>query len=221
MASLLGLRRDSEASMGGHPAGTPARASGDRGAALVEAALVSPIFFLILFGVLEFGGAFRDYLTVRNASQGGARAGAIAGNDADADFKVVNAVRTDAAAMPSSQVLRVVVYHAADPTDDVPAACTTASTGIGSPTSCNVYTGALLRVPDGSAWTDCTSPTDPSRFWCPADRKTAATAASGNGPPDYMGVWVQVKHPWVTGLFGQQIILTSQTITKLEARSVS
>jgi hypothetical protein len=30
-----------------------------------------------------------------------------------------------------------------------------------------------------------------------------------------------VKHPWITGLFGNQIILTSQTITKLEARSVS
>ena len=38
----------------------PGRCSGDRGAALVEAALVSPLFFLVLFGVLEFGGAFRD-----------------------------------------------------------------------------------------------------------------------------------------------------------------
>jgi Flp pilus assembly protein TadG len=197
------------------------RCRGDRGAALVEAALVSPLFFLVLFGVLEFGGAFRDYLTVNNAAQGGARAGSIAGNDADADFKIVDAVRTDSASMPSAQLLRVVVFRASDSTSSVPAACTTATTGIGSPTYCNVYTGSLLRVADGSDWTDCTLGTDPSRFWCPATRKTAATATAGNGPPDFLGVWVQVKHPWITGLFGSQIILTSQTVTKIEARSVT
>jgi Flp pilus assembly protein TadG len=197
------------------------RLVGDDGAAMVEAAIITPIFFLVLFGVLEFGGAFRDYLTVNNASQGGARAGAIAGNDADADFKIVNAVRADAAAMPSGQVVRVVVFLASGPTSKVPPACTTATTGIGSPTFCNVYTGSQLRVPDGSGWTDCTDNTNPSRFWCPATRKTAATAAAGNGPPDYLGVWVEVSHPWITGLFGNSITLTSQTVTKLEARAVS
>jgi hypothetical protein len=179
------------------------------------------MFFLILFGVLEFGGAFRDYLTVRNASQGGARAGSIAGNDADADFKVVNAVRIDAAAMPAAQLLKVVVFLAADSTATVPAACTTATSGIGSPTFCNVYTGAYLRAANATGWDDCSNASDPSRFWCPTDRKTAATAAAGNGPPDFLGVWVQVRHPWITGLFGQSVVLTSQTINKIEARSVS
>jgi Flp pilus assembly protein TadG len=192
------------------------------GTALVEAALVSPLFFLILFGVLEFGGAFRDYLTVNNAAQSGARSGAIAGNDADADFKIVSAVRTDSASIPSGQLMRVVVFKATDSTTAVPTACTTAPNGISTGANpCNVYIGSDLRVANSSGWVDCSLTTDPSRFWCPTTRKTAATATAGNGPPDFLGVWVQVKHPWITGLFGNQIILTSQTITKLEARSVS
>ena len=133
----------------------------------------------------------------------------------------MSAVRTDAASMPAAQLLRIVVFRASDSTSTVPSACKTSNTGIGSPTFCNVYTGSLLRVPDGADWTDCSLSTDPSRFWCPTTRKTAATATAGNGPPDYLGVWVQVKHPWITGLFGSQIILTSQTVTKIEARSVT
>ena len=35
---------------------------------------MTPVFCLLLFGVLEFGLTFRDYLTVANASRDGARA---------------------------------------------------------------------------------------------------------------------------------------------------
>jgi hypothetical protein len=188
---------------------------------MVEAAFVTPIFLLLVFGVLEFGGAFRDYLTVNNATQSGARAGSIAGNDPDADYKIVASVREAIAAMPVGQLEKVVVFRATDSTSTVPAACTSSSVGLGSPNFCNVYFGADLSAPDGTAWTDCSQSNDPSRFWCPDSRKTAATAASGNGPPDYLGVWIQVRHPWVTGLFGKSLTLTSTTITKLEARAVS
>ena len=36
----------------------------ERGSVLFEAAICAPIFFLVLFAVLEFGLAFRQYLTV-------------------------------------------------------------------------------------------------------------------------------------------------------------
>ena len=52
-------------------------------------------------------------------------------------------------------------------------------------------------------------------------RKTAATASFGNGPPDHIGVWVEVDHPWVTGFFGNGISMTSTAVAKVEPRAVA
>src|SRR3954447_7439977 len=49
------------------------RARADRGAALVEAALVLPLVILLVFAVIEFGFTFRDLLTVTSATRAGAR----------------------------------------------------------------------------------------------------------------------------------------------------
>jgi len=48
-------------------------ARNEAGAAIVEFALVVPILLLLLFGIVEFGIAFNDYISVRNGSREGAR----------------------------------------------------------------------------------------------------------------------------------------------------
>ena len=55
-------RRDRAAPVGCH---------GDGGAIIAEAALLTPFFITLLFGMLEFGGAFRDYLTLANGTSPG------------------------------------------------------------------------------------------------------------------------------------------------------
>jgi Flp pilus assembly protein TadG len=45
-----------------------------RGAAVVEFAVVAPLFFLLLAGIIEFGQAFRIEHALSNASRRGARA---------------------------------------------------------------------------------------------------------------------------------------------------
>jgi hypothetical protein len=49
----------------------------ERGAALVEAAIIIPIFFLLIFGMIEFGVGFNDYVAVRNGARQGARLGVV------------------------------------------------------------------------------------------------------------------------------------------------
>lgn len=49
------------------------RGRGDEGAALVEFALVAPVLFLILFGIMEFGWAFSQVLDIRHGAREGAR----------------------------------------------------------------------------------------------------------------------------------------------------
>lgn len=195
------------------------RARGDAGVAMAEAALVTPVFVLVLFGVLEFGIAFRDYLTVNNAAQGGARAGAIAGNDPDADYRIVDAVRVEASATAPGQVVKVVIFKADGPNGSVPSQCLTSATGVTD--LCNVYTIGPLSEADPYAWNDCSDVANPAHYWCPGTRKTAATASEGNGPPDHLGVWVEVDHPWITGLFGKGIQMESTAVAKLEPRAVA
>ena len=54
-----------------------------RGQAMVEFALVLPIFILLLMGIMEFGMLFHQYLVVTSASREGARAAAVGGTDAE------------------------------------------------------------------------------------------------------------------------------------------
>jgi len=48
-----------------------------RGQALVEFALVVPIFLILLLSIVDFGWALRSWITVTNSAREGARAGAV------------------------------------------------------------------------------------------------------------------------------------------------
>src|SRR5437899_565810 len=45
----------------------------DRGATILETAIVLPILFAVLFGIMEFGRAYNIFQTVTNAAREGAR----------------------------------------------------------------------------------------------------------------------------------------------------
>lgn len=54
------------------------RSGGERGANLVEFALVVPIFLLLVMGIIDFSIAFNDYNRVRSGVAEGARQGVVA-----------------------------------------------------------------------------------------------------------------------------------------------
>lgn len=47
---------------------------------MVELALVIPVFFVLVFGIIDFGLGLRAWITVTNAAREGARVGAIRGD---------------------------------------------------------------------------------------------------------------------------------------------
>lgn len=49
------------------------RLRGDDGVALVEFALVAPVFFLLIFGIIEFGYGYGQSLDVRHGAREGSR----------------------------------------------------------------------------------------------------------------------------------------------------
>src|SRR3954449_10184554 len=54
-----------------------ARRRRDRGAAAVEFALVAPLLFIMLFGIIEYGIWFADSISARQAVRDGARGGSV------------------------------------------------------------------------------------------------------------------------------------------------
>lgn len=68
--------------LGGRGAGRSKRptkrtSNGERGASLIEFALLVPLLFLILFGIIEFGWLFSQNLDVRHGAREGVRLAAV------------------------------------------------------------------------------------------------------------------------------------------------
>lgn len=64
--------------------GPPGETNGaQRGAALVEFAIVLPLLLLLLFGIIEFGWVLAQFNEVRHVGQEGARWGAVSSPDID------------------------------------------------------------------------------------------------------------------------------------------
>jgi len=78
------------------------RSGSERGVVLVEMALVAPILILLVIGIMEFGLAFRDRLTVSNGTQSAGRVAAALGNSDDSDIAVLQAVEQSLGILPGS-----------------------------------------------------------------------------------------------------------------------
>ena len=55
----------------------------ERGATLIEFALIALLLFTILFGIIEFGWIFNGYITLTSAAQEGARMAIVGEDDQD------------------------------------------------------------------------------------------------------------------------------------------
>jgi hypothetical protein len=192
----------------------------ERGAALVEAALVTPVFFLFLTGIFEFGLLYRDSLTTNNAAHQGARAASVTGDRPEADFLVLRSIEHGIEAMGMDKLDFVVVFRADGPDDGVPASCLASSQALvpADPTApaCNRYTPADFSLDiDDTSGNDlgnfrCSS-SAVDRFWCPTDRETTLTANV-----EYVGIYVQTTHHYLTGVFGGTRTLSETRILRLE-----
>jgi Flp pilus assembly protein TadG len=80
------LRSERSAALG---ASHPGRRNGERGAELVELALVLPLLLVVIAGIIDFGLLFQRYEVVTNAAREGARVAILSGyKDADVQFRV-------------------------------------------------------------------------------------------------------------------------------------
>jgi Flp pilus assembly protein TadG len=62
----------------------------ERGAAAVEFAIVATLFFMLVFGIIDFGFAFHSWNNAVNAAREGARLAAVDSNTTDITNRVLN-----------------------------------------------------------------------------------------------------------------------------------
>ena len=188
------------------------RARDDRGAVLVEAAIVLPILFMIVFGILEIGSALKSYSGAANAVRAGGRMASVAGNDANADQAILERMAQEATGIPDGEIEYIVIWHASATGETPPAACRPSALGTPNTTSsgvsdggtdalgaCNVYhrpaapggafdmaSGKLANPPD--YYFGCSGPFDPlwsnkvDCLWPAKNRQTTITPR-GTAPP--------------------------------------
>ena len=85
---------------------------------MTEFALVLPILAVLLFGVIQFGIVFNNYVTLTDAVRAGARKGAVGRFSASPVSDVQNAVTNSAGGLDSSQ-LNITVNSPWTPASDV------------------------------------------------------------------------------------------------------
>ena len=195
----------------------------ERGVALVEIAIVAPIVFALVFGIMEYGLTFRDQLTAQDAVGDAARLGAIVGPDvtstgSNADYEILRTLRDGLGNVPTSWIVRIVVFKgsaggAGAPERQIPVSCRNGTAIAGT---CNVFdvNSAFNAVQSGDfAYFDCpATPGSPSCPWPPSGRN------DGPNPNviDYLGVYVKIQRPGLTGLFGSVRTVERAAIVRLE-----
>ena len=183
------------------------RILGERGAAIVEMAIVLPLLMVLVFGIVEYGLLFREKLTVAAAANSAARTGATMGTRAEADIAILRALEAGLFDQVDASVLIRVDIFLADP-------ITGAKT-----LTLNRY---AYDATDSCKWVPCPDPDpgpavygSPSTWGDPANRDT--TLDPGGGGLDVLGVEIVYHHTSITNLIpGIDRDLTEMARVRLE-----
>lgn len=191
MTNLLKRRRDRRSG-----------AEKDRGAAMVEFAIAVPIFIALLALVFDAGLGYSEARSSSSVTRTAARIGALAGDDRNADFLVLDSLRTQFG--DGAGVEQIVIYRSdvTNPSGEVPADCVGAGT-------CNVYTGATLATLNEAEFATVTvggvdTCDGPDSNWCPLGRRTAI--------PTFLGVFVKSTADATVGIGASEFNLEDHSV---------
>jgi len=190
----------------------------DRGAVLVELALVTPLLFTLLIGIFEFGQAWRERAALHSGVRSAMRIVTNSGADRQADKF---ALQSFIAIMSQSKALtiqKVVIYKASN-ADGSPldSSCLTSNTPSAA-YSCNVYTSTQLNNPllgfNFTGTTDCSpASTAWDYLWCPLSR-----ISTQGDEPDYVGVYVVASYKSSTGLLPSTVTFTDRAVARIDPK---
>ena len=191
------------------------RCANERGAGIVEFALVALLLFTLAAGGYDYGQAWRTGLTVNEAARTGARVGSAGGNDRAADFNALSGLK---ASLDSSgklpDVVRVVVFRSDRDDGKMPTACKTGTSSLCQVIPGNAFRSNWQEQPLNSATqTNGCLQVATSRNWCPTSRDNKQRTAQ------FYGVWVQLRHDFMFPVMGSGTNVERTAVMRLEPKA--
>jgi Flp pilus assembly protein TadG len=178
---------------------TRSRFADERGAILVETAIVLPLVLLLTFGLIEFSSAYQSSSVASASVRAGART---ASSEALLPTYATDAANATASALRTvgSDEPQVMWIYKADATTGLPSSggFTTCSTNCISYNWVKSTRRFDTANPGGGGWAYNTQNACNQSAW------------------DSVGVYVKLKHTFLTRLFGANITLTDHAVFRLE-----
>ena len=193
------------------------RKRGERGAVAVEAALVTPILFMFVLGIIEMSLLMRDTVSTTSAVRVGGRVASVSAgagpgtcaasaspppcspaNTPALAQAAADAIQRAGSAMPKDRIEYLLVYRANSGGYPMPSG----NTSLTCSTDCvrYVWDAGLKKFRYASG------------TWV----STTINACVNHSNRDAVGVAMVANHPWVTGLFGDGMQLTERTVMNFE-----
>jgi hypothetical protein len=203
------------------------RMRGESGTTLVEAALVVPLLFTVLFGTMEFAWFLKDRMTINNAALDAARELSSSASIAEADFNALRRANKTLSAL--GKLPEAIVVFKATATSGagakVPAECLTATARMqgGIVDVCNVYSPINVYDVSGDFDVDATdfghSPLDPFAPSTKLDRYYPARSRSDRRSQlEYVGIYIEVDYRPLTGVLNNSRIISATSVVPIESR---
>ncbi len=185
------------------------KSESERGAALVELAMVLTFLMLLVMGIFEIGTAWNTSQGVTQASRDGARVGSQLAVRGETDYEILKSI--EASLGSDFPLLTRVVVFESDVSGQMPTACRTAAPGYSGGANCNVYGPthfAALASPAGPQWGSGSMCGSSDQNWCSATERIDGPSITNL---TNLGVHVEVGKSSVTQLFGSGPIQISET----------
>lgn len=172
--------------------------AGQRGAVAVEAALITPILVAVLFAIIEFGFAFKDWIGITSAARSGARTASAEPRNANFASDAAAAVAREGAAITFDSSTVLWVYKAGS--NGYP---TGQSSFNACPANCAKFTWSTASQSfvqqAGAAWPAITQ-----------------NACQGDPNRDSVGVYLSHEQGAITKMFFNSLTLRSRAVMALE-----
>jgi len=168
----------------------------DRGATIVEFAIVMPLLLLLMIGIMEVGVAFYDYLTIERATLEGVRTASFTGRTLDADCQTITNIVSDLPGGFLVRIQQIEIYRADQAGNQI----------IGQTNIWQYLSGDP---------TDCVNSWNPQVLWPPGARYTTAGPSQ---PLDIIGVRIQMPRNWITNFppFTGSYTVDERSILRME-----
>ena len=177
-------------------------AARERGAVLVETVVVLPLVLLLVFGIVEWSAAYHDSSVTADAARAGGRIASAQARNPDFATNAAASVAAALSTLPASSPQEMWIYKVDQ--------STTGGYPFGNTTGFNTCSTSCIKYTWNSSTKQFNTSTPQGGGWASTDQQVCQE------PFDQIGIYVKIRHDFVTHIFGASITLSDHSVFRFE-----